>query len=219
MTTAAQNKKRMKEILLCLVPSVDVFLAAFSYGVSKIKISKSAVLIIALVNSAALSLPLFASNYISKFLSESFCLAIGVTILLAVALTNICRSYIKSLIQKTTAKYPEKNCLNISKFGFVIEVYLDETKADKDFSMVLSEREAIVLAIAVAIDALATGFGAGFLDDINIILVVIFSFAINILVLQIGQLTGNKISYIKKDFSWLGGIILICVAISRIFNN
>ncbi|MDR0920216.1 MAG: manganese efflux pump [Oscillospiraceae bacterium] len=201
----------LRELILGIVPSFDIFLATFAYGVSKIKISKSATLIIALTSTVALCIPLIASSYISQFLPEKFCLVLGVTILIAVALSNIFKTYIKSLVKK-------RKKLNITKFGFVIDVYIDETKADKDLSMVLSSREAVVLAVAVAIDALATGFGAGLATDINIGLLTVMSVVINITAVVSGFLFGARCAECKRDFSWLGGVVLIGLAISRLMK-
>jgi putative sporulation protein YtaF len=201
----------LNELLLSLAPAVDVFFGAFSCGVSKIKITKTSTAIMAIISTVALCLPIFLSSYITKFVPEKVCLIVGVVVLLFVGLTNIFKSYIKELVRRTSEK-----CLNISKFGFVIEVYIEETKADKDFSKVLSWKEAVVLGIAVAIDGLVVGFGAGLSTDINLPFITVSSLIIDACAVIFGALLGHKIANRKKDFSWLGGIILIALAFFRL---
>ena len=106
---------------------------------------------------------------------------------------------------------------SMKEISFVIDVYIDETRADIDHSKILSAKEAIYLAIALSIDSLATGiaFGMAINDPKEVLLI---SFVMGILILTIGQWLGRRISKaVSYDLSWMTGVILLILAFSRIW--
>lgn len=81
---------------------------------------------------------------------------------------------------------------------------------------VLSMHEAAPLALALSLDGLAAGFGAG-LTSINYMMVIIFSLIAGILAVLLGSYMGRKISKkISFNLSWLSGLMLIILAILKL---
>ena len=103
-----------------------------------------------------------------------------------------------------------------SKITIFINIYSNPEKADIDTSKYLSNKEATLLALTLAIDGLSIGFGAG-LTNINHILVIFFSLFSDMIAIFLGSYIGIKVA--KKasfNLSWLSGLILIFLAFSKL---
>lgn len=110
-----------------------------------------------------------------------------------------------------------------SGISFVILFFLGLTKllnaAPKEgqrISVSLTFREAAILAVALSIDGLAAGFGAG-ITDWNGTQILIFSFLSGIAAILSGDLLGSRAA--KKNhqkLSYIGGMILIILAFGRL---
>lgn len=99
----------------------------------------------------------------------------------------------------------------------MLNVYADATLADIDHSKVLSIRESLYLGIALSLDSLAVGFGVGFTPN-NIYEIATFSLAFNVLALVIGSSLGKKFAKkISSDPSWISGIILMILALLKLY--
>jgi putative sporulation protein YtaF len=98
----------------------------------------------------------------------------------------------------------------------VLTVYADNIKADSDNSKVLSSKEAIYLALALSLDGFAAGFGFG-LTEFSYLQMILLSFVSNIIAVSLGYIFGELLTKVTdKDFSWLGGAILIILAFTKL---
>lgn len=205
----------LSTLLLVIAISIDAFAVSITYGIRKIKIPLISAIIISLTGTGFLLISLFLAKVFSSFLQEGTCTALSVILLMIIGLTDLFQSTIKTYLRK------HKGQANVSfsafNISFGIEIFLDETKADRDNSKTLSAKEAVMLAVALSIDSLATGFSAG-LSVTNIPLQIIFCFIAGIVFCLTGGLIGEKIQAKSRiDLSWLSGVILIILAISKIF--
>ena len=187
-------------ILLVGALSIDAFVASFAYATSKIKIPFKSALIINVVSTTILGIALFTGSFVSKFIPSVFT-------------TSICT--LKALIGpkgSLTRNYEFK----VSDFRFFLNVYIDNTAADVDHSLTLSPKESFSLALALSLDGLAAGFGAG-LVAANFIQIIIFSLIINIIAILGGCFVGNKIAEkTELNLSWLSGVTLILLAFLKL---
>lgn len=206
--------KLTEDILLVLAMITDTFLASLSYGSGKIKIPFISALIISLISSAVLTLSLCLSQWTGMFINESFCRIFGTILLGAVGIIQFCQNGLKSILKKHSGN--GKLSFRFFNIGFVISVYLDETKADADSSKILSAKESFALAAALSVDSISGGLGAG-LSGANVFRVCIMSFAFGLLSVAIGSRLGTGISHKSIDLSWLSGVFLIVLAIVKIF--
>lgn len=88
--------------------------------------------------------------------------------------------------------------------------------ADKDNSKSLSLKEAFVFAFAMSIDNTAVGVSAGLLSC-NFIYAGIISLLLTAAVVKGGSLLGWKTAGLsKKDHSWVGGLLLILLALMQL---
>jgi putative Mn2+ efflux pump MntP len=101
----------------------------------------------------------------------------------------------------------------MGSLGLGISIYLDDTAADTDHSKTLSLRESVTLALASSFDCAATGINGGF-SGISPLKSSIFTLFIGLAAILLGGLTGKKISSLRHDFSWVGGVLLIIFAVA-----
>lgn len=194
---------------------MDALVASIAYGTNKIKIPLMSVITINVVCSSLLGISLYLGSLVREVVPGNFIAIVGISILLMLGIYQLFESIVKSFIEKSLNKDKKMN-FQLFDFKFVLEIYVDETKADFDQSSRLNAKEALALAIALSLDGLAAGFGSG-LGDINYTQVLLFSLVFHMIVVWLGMWIGRKIAQRSKvNISWLSGAILICLAIIRL---
>ncbi|HAE92604.1 sporulation membrane protein YtaF [Tissierella praeacuta] len=205
----------MENILLVLVLSLDAFMASIAYGTNKIKMPFKSILIIDMVCAIFLALSIFFGIQIRKILPESIALILGATILILLGIYYLFESIFKSYLENKL-KENEKVKIKLFDIWFVIDVYVDETKADFNLSKNLDSKEALYLATALSLDSLAVGFGSS-LGNINYLQVIGLSLVIGMFSIWSGLFIGKKIvEKTKINLSWLSGIILIILGLLKL---
>lgn len=203
-------------ILLCLALSVDAFFACISYGALKIKIPVLSAVIISVVCSATLLVSSFFGTLLSSFISVEATKLIAFIILFGIGFIKLFEEGLKALINKLQEKHKSISfsCFN---FRFILKVYADAPKADFDSSRCLSALEAVSLSIALSIDGCVCGLGAG-IANIPLPELFIISCILTFIMVAAGSIIGRKIAKkLKHDFSFVGGIILMLLGISKLF--
>lgn len=200
-------------LLLAIVLSIDLFAVSFAYGSSKIKIPFKSILIITIIGSGILGLSIFLGSLLLPFIYVETAGIISFVILFSLGLIKIFDSVIKRFIRKRR-QMSKKMEFSIFNLKFILNVYANPEKADADHSRIISPREAVVVAIAVALDAFALGFGAGLLE-VNYFQIITFSLMIDVVAVLLGSFIGGKIAQkFSANLSWFGGVILILIAIA-----
>lgn len=203
-----------EDIFLVLAMITDTFFVSLSYAGEKIKIPVISAVIISLVSSCVLTLSLFFSKSFGAFFPQEYCRLTGAVILGIIGIIQFCQNSLKAILKKHSGNGSVSfSCFNI---GFVISVYLDETKADSDCSKVLSARESLALSLALSVDSLCGGIAAG-ISGGNIIRVGIMSFVFGLLSIAMGGKLGKQINKQNYDLSWLSGVFLIFLAVIKFF--
>lgn len=206
----------LRGFTLIFALTIDAFVAAIAYGTSKIKIPITSAIFISVICSFILWISMFLGEFISNFIPIDLSNKIAFWLLFLVGLIKIFESLIKKSISIIHKKNDEIafHCFNLK---FILHIYGDLTKADKDKSRVLSPIESIYLATALSIDSIAVGFGVVLLN-INMVFLCILSLLVTFLSVFLGGYIGRSIS--KKtnmDFSFVSGILIILLAVFKIF--
>ncbi|MDO5560670.1 MAG: manganese efflux pump [Oscillospiraceae bacterium] len=206
----------MQGVMLVFAVCIDAFFAAFSYGSSKVKINFVPAVIISTIGTAALTVSLLFSNIISSYISQKTSCILGFLILFILGLISVLKEYLKKLLSRSNNRRKVSFCRG--GMGFVIEIYMEPAKADKDCSKCISCSESAVLGIALSLDSVAAGIGIGLLGT-NIAMVSIMSFLFCMAAIGLGYITGKSVSRsLKHDFSWLSGLILIVIACTKLIR-
>lgn len=207
----------LEAILLVTALCIDAFVASIAYGTNKIKIPFISIITINVVCSSLLGISLYLGSLIREMVPGNFIAMIGILILLILGIYQLFESLVKGLIDKQLNKNKKMN-FQLFDLRFVLEVYVDEIKADIDKSKRLNTKEAFALALALSLDGLAAGVGSG-LGSINYVQVLLYSLIFHMIAIGSGILLGRKISKESKiNISWVSGTILIFLALFKLIT-
>ena len=201
----------IEALLLVTALSIDTFISSLAYGTNKIKIPFSSAMIINIICSLFLAVSILLGEFFEPYVSENLIQLISFFLLFSLGTIKLFNKKIKELFN-----YLKQISLKQSKVNFFMNIYTNPEKADLDTSKSLSSKEAIWLALTLAVDGLSVGFGAG-LTNINHFLVIFFTLFSDMIAIYLGCYIGNRIA--KKtsfDLSWLSGLILIFLAFSKL---
>ena len=97
-------------------------------------------------------------------------------------------------------------------FRVILNIYANPEQADQDRSGVLSVGEATALAVALSLDSLTVGVGAG-LDQTPVFAAVLISFVLGLAAILLGRWLGDKLMRgLQIEVSWISGLMLLVLA-------
>ena len=202
-------------LLLVLALSIDALIASLAYGANNIHIALAPAAVISGVGTACLGLSLLAGGIIRQAVHPAVCSGISFGLLFLVGLVTLFEGLFKNYLRRRRGA--KQVSFEMQGIRFVLDVFLDETKADSDDSKDLSVRESLYLAAALSVDSLASGLGSG-LSDIPIFLTIAIYAVIQFIVVLAGFHLGKRLRGITTpDLSPLSGILLMIVAFTRLF--
>ena len=201
--------------LLAAAVSMDAFTAGLAYGVRKIAVPPLSAAIVSVIGSLMLGLSLMAGSIIRPLLPPGFASGLGTSILLLLGAAKLFDSSVKAYIRRHRTMKKDIR-FSLSGLRFILTVYADPQEADRDASQSLSPLEAAFLAIALSLDSLAAGIGAG-VTQVGLPEAVAFSFGMGILAILVGHRAGKRLAdKCPSDLSWIGGALLILLAVFRL---
>lgn len=202
-------------LLLVLAVSTDAFVASFAYGTGQIRIPPLSVAVISVICTLTLAVSLLAGCLVRPLIPAGLTRYASSLILCVMGTAKLFDSSIKAYIRKK--KHLEKELhFSLSKVNFILNIYADPPEADKNRSQVLSPLEAASLAAALSIDGLAVGFGAS-LSFGNPTEILLLSLLCSALAVMVGRFLGERLmTRWSKDLSWIGGALLLLLAILKL---
>ena len=200
----------LEAALIALALSVDSFVAAFSYGTSKIKIPLSSVGIISVTGSLITGLSMLAGSFVKDFIPPGFTtlLSFGILFLLGV---------LKLFESSSPANADKDNSHSISaKEALSLSAALSLDGCAAGFGASLSAgTPASPGAVAAGFDASAA---AGTVSSlVPVAAVFLFSLIFGVFMVLAGSHIGNKAAGrlpIKPGI--IGGLLLILLAVARL---
>ncbi|PYG85818.1 putative sporulation protein YtaF [Ruminiclostridium sufflavum DSM 19573] len=199
-------------LLLCLAPNLDNMAIGLAYGARKISVPPKSNLAIALFSGFAIFISSLCGSLLANYIPSYLGNIIGGSIVSIMGIYTIL-SYLHTEIKK-------KRVLENSHIymGSIRAVMSDPVIADKDYSGDISLKESILLGIALALNCLGTGFGAG-MAGVNIYIltaaVIVFSF----FTISFGAFIGRRYAaqLLGDRATLLSGLILLSVGTYQIF--
>ncbi len=152
-------------IALALAVSLDGFAAALAYGVKSIIITITSLILISLTSGVSIWLSMFLGRLVSYFITPNIAEIIGGAILICLGTwfifqdISIIKTNTTAVDQNQAGKDLEEKDQKKHKL-LIRNVLYHPEQADVDQSGVLSTQEAILLGVALAMDAFSAGFAA-----------------------------------------------------------
>ena len=204
----------LEVLILALAISIDALVASFAYGSQKMKISIGATLIIGLISGGLLGITLFLGERMGGLMPDWLAGLISFSILFGLGTLRIFDSWLKNYIRRRGSGGEIK--FSAFRLTFILQIYADPETADTDGSRTLSPGEALSLGIALSLDGIAAGLGAGLLGAPPL-LSAGFAALLTILAIVCGGKLGGKLARVlTRDISWISGGLLILLAVLQI---
>ncbi len=224
--------------LLALAVSLDGFGVGVTYGLRQIRIPVISVIIIAICSGCVIWLSMLAGGWITTFLSPAFARFLGAFILIGIGCWALAQLYLSRGERGTidTQDRPRQEDEQVSKrspvadealatlinielkrFGLVIQILRTPQAADVDRSGTISSSEAVLLGLALSLDALGAGLGAAMLGFSPLLTAGFIALASGFFLLT-GMRVGIRYASFTgvRAFSVLPGLILIVMGITRL---
>ncbi|WP_199624490.1 sporulation membrane protein YtaF [Paenibacillus alkalitolerans] len=213
-------------LVLALAVSLDGFSAGISYGIRKIRIPWTSIVIVALCSGIVIYASMAAGNVFASLLSERTAAAIGAGILIAIGGWAIYQVSSASSAEEADSveEAPAGNggeqtivFWEIRRLGLIIKIWRSPSVADVDRSGVISASEALLLGIALSIDSLGAGIGAALVGFPPLLTAVAIAVACGAFIAW-----GAKLGYLCSGFRWIGklavlpGCILVAVGLLKL---
>ncbi|MDQ0416765.1 putative sporulation protein YtaF [Croceifilum oryzae] len=218
---------------IALAVSLDSFSAGVTYGLRRIRIPISSILIIAGCSGLSIFLTMVIGDQISLWLSPQMEKWIGATILILLGCWTLFHYITRNEQDREDIDNGQNGQVDMSaaqvidpkvwiwelpKWGLVIQILKKPTTADMDHSGSINAAEAILLGIALSLDSLGAGLGVALLGYSPFTVAGLITLMCGIF-LRFGMWIGFRFQYNGfGDFiSYLPGIILIVLGLFRIW--
>lgn len=199
-------------ILLGLAVSLDGFGVGIAYGLRNLKIPFTSLIIISLSSALAVLLSMFTGRMFACLFYPRAATLVGGLILVLVGIWIIKQS----LLNQKELDEQEEYRTSISLFANLLK---EPQGADLDQSGEISPGEAIILGLALAMDAFGAGFGAAMMG-FNPFITSIFVGISKVLLVSSGFYLGN--SYMARILgeraSCLSGFVLILLGVLNLIS-
>ncbi|WP_066136952.1 sporulation membrane protein YtaF [Lederbergia lenta] len=202
-------------LLLAVAISLDSFSTGLAYGLRNMRIPLKSILIIAMCTALSLGIAMLAGQLIQRLLSVEFASRLGGSILMLIGALVIYQFFKKD---KDPVDINEKIVFNweIKTLGVVIHILKKPTRADFDSSGTVTGLEALILGVALSLDAFGAGIGAAMLGFSPIILASCAALMSSIFLasgLQIGKIFSRS-SWFQK-LAFLPGLLLMFIGLLK----
>jgi len=203
-------------MLLNISASFDNYGVGVSYGLRKICIPLSLNLFIAFLNSSGTFFSMLFSKELTGFLKPATAGNIGAFILIGIGFSIIIMDLRKKKIERSPSPASSNNTSVRKKTLFPrIHSFIDDPFAAGIFCAGrVKKKEGVILASALTLSNISTGFAAGMLG-FSLTLTTAAAFICNVLALYTGEKTGHYSSarMIKGISGITSGLLLIFIGL------
>ena len=197
--------------LLAFAVSLDSFGVGLTYGLRKIRIPLRSIFIIACCSAAMIFLATGVAHSIMWFMSPRLAEGLGGFILIALGTW--------ALYQCSATKVKKRSrTLDLKRFGLVTQILRKPATADMDRSGIISATEALILGVALSLDAFGAGMGAALMGYPPWLSAVLMG-TMSSLFVYLGMKFGSMFSSARwiNQFSYWPGIILITFGLCKTY--
>lgn len=220
-------------VIFAAALSLDGMAAGMAYGVRRVKIPLLSLLVISLASATCMGIAMMAGHLIAQILSPAVAKTLGASLLVLVGLWVIKQTWSQgsqtdfsekkdpvNLSEQESEGDQEIASIRIPIMGLVVQIIKEPHKADLDNSGVISKGEALLLGIALAMDALGAGVGAamaGFKPLLTPLIVGVVKFTLVSLGLYLGRhLSASRLGH---RLAVLSGWFLVFIGLSQIYRG
>lgn len=190
---------------------MDTFAAGVSLGVGKLKISNGAVWIIAGLSGVGMGISLGLSTLVQRIIPPNRAsLVIGIILMVIGVVTCAV-----SILKRRLVRGELAGILKLDGILMSVRFSLDPKLADKNCDSSICLKEAVGLAVSLALDTVASGLSAGVLmTGYEKTATAILTLLLGAASVTLGGLVGKRLSrHIEIDSGILSGAILLVLGV------
>ncbi|MDA8441473.1 MAG: sporulation membrane protein YtaF [Peptococcaceae bacterium] len=215
-------------VVLALALSLDGLGVGLAYGCRKIKIPLSSLMTIAICSMLAMALSMFAGHGIASIAKGIHTSSIGAVILMLVGLWQLSQAYLhRSQMDEAVPAFSSNTLalhedvlfkISLKPIGLVIQVLRTPAVADMDGSGAINFREALLLGLALNLDACGAGFGAAMAGfSLGVIPMVALC---QVVMVALGRSLSAKFIplSISQRFAFLPGLVLVTIGLFKLWT-
>lgn len=201
------------DFLLAAALCADTLFVCISYGASGIRIPALSRVILSTVPAVCFALSLAIGSLIAAYIPARPFRWLGFCVLLFLGLQSLFGAKIRAGLRRRLDRGITFRLKNLS---IALSICADSRRADLDRSRTLSAHESLLLSLSVSLDSLVSGLSVG-TDGLRMLLLSLFTLLFSLLVCWAGIFIGRKLGESRHDFSCIGGILLIAIAVTKLF--
>ncbi|WLR50180.1 sporulation membrane protein YtaF [Bacillus tianshenii] len=204
-------------LFLALAVSLDSFSVGFTYGLRKMSLPMKSIFVIACCSMVTMLIAMAGGSLIAELLSPAAAEHMGGAVLIGIGAWVLYQFFRP---EKERVEMNEEAVLfnlEIKSIGLVIRILRNSMEADIDRSGTITGVEALLLGLALSLDAFGAGIGAALLGYSPLIMAVATAVMSSLFVtagLTAGKLFAN-IEWMQR-FAFLPGVLLIILGILKI---
>lgn len=204
-------------VLLGIAANLDNLGIGIAYGVRRVRIPFTSNLIIAALSGIATLITSLAGHLLNHIVPGYLCNLIGGCIVSLVGVFVIVTNFVDRKTDPSSAN-PNNEQMESTNAKKFLTIMKQPEKADMDYSGHISSKESVLLGIALSINCLATGLGAG-MTGLNVIGMTLSVILFSLLTIFLGVIVGKRyISCLLGDKATiLAGILLLVIGIYEMF--
>ncbi|BAB06870.1 sporulation membrane protein YtaF [Halalkalibacterium halodurans] len=201
-------------LALAFAVSLDSFGVGLTYGLRKMKIPFKSLLFIAGCSAVSILIAMGFGMTIQQYLSPAIAESLGGIILILIGCWALYQAFRPA---KNGHKTKDDHVIlnfEIKMLGVVIRILRKPMVADFDNSGAITGREAVILGIALSLDAFGAGIGAALIGFHPLYMAVSVA-VMSALFVSLGMKSGYRFadSYWIKRFSFIPGLLLVLIGV------
>lgn len=214
-------------VLVSLAISMDSANVGMTYGLRKMRIPFRSLLVIAGCSFVVVYAVMTVGNSLTVWLTPALSKQIGAGVLIAIGAFTLWRmwqprgevSMPGNDRDDTDGIVEQKLISQIRAFGLIIQILRDPAQADADRSGHIMGWEAVLLGLALSLDAFGAGISLTFLGYSPLVVSACVAAASAVLLL-VGIRVGGKVGQNRwlSRLTWLPPILLICIGLVKSFS-
>lgn len=207
-------------ILLAVALSLDGLGAGVAYGLKGVKVPLGSLAITGIITVVAVLLSMWIAGAVAAVLPPYLATSLGAALLIALGAWSIVQEWLKQSIPAGVTGTPKQFKLDIGVISLVINIYKKPLEADLDLSGHLDYREAGLLGLALALDALVAGIGLAMSGGVTMWTPVIIGL-VQMGFIKLGTVWGRKAADaadLEAKMPYLPGAILMFLGIARLLK-
>lgn len=202
-------------LFLGIAVSFDALLAGVAYGVKKISLPFTSLLIVGVITAVCTAAAMIGAYGASSLINPQISVGIGAVLLLLIGIWSVFQEF---LINRLTPKPCDEQPQLRIKFGrLIVNILADPEAVDIDHSRSISPSEAVLLGLALGLDNMVATFAASLLGVLPMYTPLVMA------ILQMGLIWGglafsSKLlpASMKERFPYLPGTLLIVLGVFRL---